>query len=107
MDTNQFENLLTELHNNFRMLAEEMLRMHMRLAQSGSEGVPPREAMAPPQHKERIVGLADELFGSHEAAMRWLSSPKRRLHGLAPMALLDLEDGAKVVEEMLHQIAND
>lgn len=53
----------------------------------------------------RIVALADECLGDHERALRWLKRANRALGGLAPVARLDTELGARQVENILGRIA--
>ncbi len=53
----------------------------------------------------RIVALADELLGDHGRAVRWLKRPNRALGGIAPVAALDTELGARQVENILGRIA--
>jgi putative toxin-antitoxin system antitoxin component (TIGR02293 family) len=53
----------------------------------------------------RIVAIADECLGDHERAMRWLKHPNRALGGLAPVAAIDTELGARQVENILGRIA--
>jgi len=53
----------------------------------------------------RIVAIANEYLGDHERAMRWLKHPNRALGGLAPVAAIDTELGARQVENMLGRIA--
>ena len=53
----------------------------------------------------RIVALADEFLGSHERALRWLKRPNRALGGIAPLAAIDTELGARQVENILGRIA--
>lgn len=53
----------------------------------------------------RIVALANEYLGDHERAMRWLKQPNRALGGIAPVAALDTELGARQVENILGRIA--
>jgi putative toxin-antitoxin system antitoxin component (TIGR02293 family) len=53
----------------------------------------------------RIVALADEFLGDHERAIRWLKRPNRALGGIAPVAALDTELGARQVENILGRIA--
>ncbi len=53
----------------------------------------------------RIVALADEFLGNHERALRWLKRPNRALGGIAPVAALDTEVGARQVENILGRIA--
>jgi len=53
----------------------------------------------------RIVALANAYLGDHERALRWLKHPNRALGGLAPVASLDTELGARQVESILGRIA--
>jgi putative toxin-antitoxin system antitoxin component (TIGR02293 family) len=53
----------------------------------------------------RIVALADDSLGDHERAIRWLKRPNRVLGGIAPVAALDTELGARQVENILGRIA--
>lgn len=53
----------------------------------------------------RIVALANEFLGDHERAIRWLKRPNRALGGIAPVAALDTELGARQVENILGRIA--
>ena len=53
----------------------------------------------------RIVALANEYLGDRERATRWLKHPNRALGGLAPVAALDTELGARQVENILGRIA--
>jgi putative toxin-antitoxin system antitoxin component (TIGR02293 family) len=53
----------------------------------------------------RIVALADEFLGDHERAVRWLKRPNRALGGIAPVAAIDTELGARQVENILGRIA--
>jgi putative toxin-antitoxin system antitoxin component (TIGR02293 family) len=53
----------------------------------------------------RIVALAKEFLGDHERALRWLKHPNRALGGLAPVAAIDTELGARQVESILGRIA--
>jgi putative toxin-antitoxin system antitoxin component (TIGR02293 family) len=53
----------------------------------------------------RIVAIANEYLGDHARAMRWLKSPNRALGGLAPVAAIDTELGARQVENILGRIA--
>lgn len=52
----------------------------------------------------RIADLAGRVFGDETKAHRWLRKPKRALNGLAPLAFLASESGARTVEQMLHRI---
>jgi putative toxin-antitoxin system antitoxin component (TIGR02293 family) len=53
----------------------------------------------------RIVALARQSLGNHELAMRWLKRANRSLGGLAPVAAIDTEPGARQVENVLGRIA--
>lgn len=53
----------------------------------------------------RIVALAGEFLGDHEKAVTWLKRPNRALGGIAPIAALDTELGARQVENVLGRIA--
>jgi putative toxin-antitoxin system antitoxin component (TIGR02293 family) len=53
----------------------------------------------------RLVAIAREFLGDHERAMRWLKRPNRALGGVAPVAAIDTELGARQVENILGRIA--
>ena len=53
----------------------------------------------------RIVALARQSLGNHDLAMRWLKRANRALGGLAPVAAIDTEPGARQVENVLGRIA--
>jgi len=53
----------------------------------------------------RIMALAGEFLGDHERAVRWLKHPNRALGGIAPVAALDTELGARQIENILGRIA--
>jgi len=53
----------------------------------------------------RIVALARQNLGNQESAMRWLKRNNRALGGLAPIAAIDTEPGARQVENVLGRIA--
>lgn len=52
-----------------------------------------------------IRSMAEAVFGSNDKASRWLSKPKKRLSGMAPLELLTTQQGTSLVEEMLFQVA--
>lgn len=52
----------------------------------------------------RIALRAEEVLGSMEKAYRWLRTPNRALGGQRPMEMLDLEIGAREVEDVLGRI---
>lgn len=53
----------------------------------------------------RIVAIANEYLGDRERALRWLKRPNRALGGVAPVAAIDTELGARQVENILGRIA--
>jgi putative toxin-antitoxin system antitoxin component (TIGR02293 family) len=53
----------------------------------------------------RIVALAQQSLGDRDKAMRWLKRGNRALGGLAPIAAIDTELGARQVENVLGRIA--
>jgi putative toxin-antitoxin system antitoxin component (TIGR02293 family) len=53
----------------------------------------------------RIVAIANEYLGDRKRALRWLKHPNRALGGLAPVAAIDTELGARQVESILGRIA--
>jgi putative toxin-antitoxin system antitoxin component (TIGR02293 family) len=52
----------------------------------------------------RVVAFADQVFGSHEKALRWLRAPSARLEGRSALLILTTEAGGREVENMLGQI---
>src|SRR5438105_967692 len=48
----------------------------------------------------RITALAEETFGEHERAWRWMRKPKRRFGGRMPIEVLATEAGAHLIEEL-------
>ncbi len=53
----------------------------------------------------RLVAIAGDYLGDQERARRWLKRPNRALGGLAPVAAIDTEAGARQVENVLGRIA--
>src|SRR5215469_12793593 len=53
----------------------------------------------------RIMALANESLGGHGRAIRWLKRSNRALGGVAPVAAIDTEPGARQVENILGRIA--
>ena len=53
----------------------------------------------------RIVALARQSLGNPDLAMRWLKRSNRALGGVAPIAAIDTEPGARQVENVLGRIA--
>lgn len=59
------------------------------------------------QHAERIakvVQLSDQVFANHEKSKKWLHKPLNTLNGKTPIDMLDSEEGARIVEELLGQL---
>lgn len=54
----------------------------------------------------RVMAFAEETFQDEEKARRWMRRPNRALAGRMPMALLETEQGALVVEAVLGRIAH-
>lgn len=52
----------------------------------------------------RLTTQAEAVFGSAEAARRWLSKPKKQLNGLSPEEAIRDERGAASVGQLLKQI---
>lgn len=52
-----------------------------------------------------IHAMADAVFGESDKAKLWLSKPKVRFDGLAPMQMLISQQGTNQVEELLLQLA--
>jgi putative toxin-antitoxin system antitoxin component (TIGR02293 family) len=53
----------------------------------------------------RIVAIANEYLGDQGRATRWLKHSNRALGGVAPIAAIDTELGARQVENILGRIA--
>jgi putative toxin-antitoxin system antitoxin component (TIGR02293 family) len=53
----------------------------------------------------RVLALARESLGDEGRAKRWLKHSNRALGGLAPIAAIDTELGARQVENLLGRIA--
>lgn len=54
----------------------------------------------------RMQAIADEVFGRREHASAWLREPNGALGGQIPLALLDTEEGGRLVEAVLGRIAH-
>jgi|SRR5215469_13371713 len=52
----------------------------------------------------RLVTLADHFLGDHQLALEWLKRPNHALGGVAPLAMVDTELGAREVENVLGRI---
>ena len=53
---------------------------------------------------EAIMGRANDVLGSSDAAMRWLGTPVRALDFATPISLLASEEGAQRVNDVLGQM---
>ncbi len=54
----------------------------------------------------RLLALSAETFGNREKAARWLRRPTSALGGEQPLDLLDTDEGARAVENLLGRIAH-
>lgn len=52
----------------------------------------------------RLIARMEEVFGSREKAEIWLKEPNRALSMQTPLDLLDTDEGAKRVEDVLIRI---
>jgi putative toxin-antitoxin system antitoxin component (TIGR02293 family) len=52
----------------------------------------------------RIAARAEEVLGASEEARRWLVAPNRALGSVAPLSLLDTDEGARQVEAILGRL---
>ncbi|NOT59677.1 MAG: DUF2384 domain-containing protein [Acidobacteria bacterium] len=52
----------------------------------------------------RVIARTEETFGSHEKASLWLKEPNRALGLQTPLSLLDMDEGARQVEDVLIRI---
>lgn len=52
----------------------------------------------------RVILRAVDVLGSREKAFQWLRRPNRALGGQPPLSLLDVELGARQVEDVLGRI---
>lgn len=52
----------------------------------------------------RITAMAERIFGDDAKAHRWLRKPSPMLEGSVPLALLQSETGAHLVEQALYRI---
>lgn len=54
--------------------------------------------------ESRLIAQASEALGDRARAERWLGKPSRALDGRRPTDLLDSDDGALEVEQLLVRI---
>ena len=74
------------------------------LARRKREGVLNSEESAKLLRLARIVGRANEVFESSEAAIHWLKAPNTSLGRKTPLSLLDTDIGAESVLDTLGRI---
>jgi putative toxin-antitoxin system antitoxin component (TIGR02293 family) len=72
-----------------------LIKNKRRLDRGSSEGV---------VRVAEIVRAAEQTFGSHEAAARWLKSKNLALGGATPLSMLDTSLGAVEVRRILSSI---
>lgn len=100
-------------------LVEDMAReVGVSLDELVEFGVIPRRTLAhsrkseqfSPAQSDRAVRFfrtfrrSMDTFGTKEKALHWLTRPTKALDDQTPMALLDTEEGARLVEELLTRI---
>ena len=49
----------------------------------------------------RIVALAENIFGNHAKALRWLRTADDRIGGRHPLSMLQTDAGGRLIESML------
>ena len=54
--------------------------------------------------KADLIQLANQVFGNPTKAAHWLNKPKRQFDGQTPMPMVETDEGARKVEELLYQI---
>lgn len=52
----------------------------------------------------KITELSDQVFANPEKSKRWLNNPLKALNGKSPIDMLDSEEGARIVEDLLGQL---
>ena len=57
-----------------------------------------------PRALARLVSLAANFLGDRKTAIDWLKRPNHALGGVAPLAIIDTELGARQVENVLGRI---
>ncbi len=53
---------------------------------------------------DRLVDLSKYFLGNRELAVAWLNRPNHVLGGVAPLSLINTEDGMRQVENTLGRI---
>jgi putative toxin-antitoxin system antitoxin component (TIGR02293 family) len=54
----------------------------------------------------RIFNMTNETFGNTDKAKHWPNRNTRALNGQKPVELLDTEEGARLVEDLLNRISH-
>lgn len=98
------ERLLTVMQVSQSDLARALGIPERTLARRKREGVMNSEESAKLLRLARVVGRANEVFESPEAALHWLKSPNSALAGKTPFSLLDTDIGAEGVLDTLGRI---
>lgn len=65
---------------------------------------PEKTGRSTTEEMDRIITLAERVFGEARKAHRWLSKPSPMLDRQVPLDLLRTEAGAQQVEQALHRI---
>ena len=95
------ERLLTVMQVSQSDLARALGIPERTLARRKREGVLNSEESAKLLRLARVVGRANEVFETPEAALHWLKSPNSALAGKTPFSLLDTDIGAEGVLDTL------
>jgi len=103
-------NVVTMIFDGKRLTTADMERLVIS-RRTLQRRIKQRQRLAPDESDRmvrvaRILTLADDVFGNPEKATRWLNKPKRSLKGQTPIQLLDTEEGARIVEDLLFAIAH-
>lgn len=54
----------------------------------------------------RILALAEQTFESRDNALTWMRRPNRALAGNTPLDMLETDNGARMVEQVLGRMAH-
>ena len=57
-------------------------------------------------NRDRVISSATDTFGSREKAEEWLRRPNRALSGRRPEDVLETDDGALKVAQVLGRLAH-
>lgn len=56
------------------------------------------------QQIAKITELSDQVFANSKKSERWLNKPLKALNGKSPIDMLDSEEGARIVEDLLGKL---